>query len=108
MPSYSLDRTKLLAAGGSETFGAGSLKILYFKVKSFPESGLKIYQHKQNGIIFTKRQFHSFQTTGQMMSSVRLYLLPEYTTDGRQHYHGEVSSVYIFVNRKMLELLRVV
>ena len=35
MPSYSLDRTKLLAAGGSETFGAGSLKILYFKVKSF-------------------------------------------------------------------------
>lgn len=44
MPSYSLDRTKLLAAGGSETFGAGSLKILYFKVKSFPESGLKIYQ----------------------------------------------------------------
>ena len=43
-----------------------------------------------------------------MMSSVRLYLLPEYTTDGRQHYHGEVSSVYIFVNRKMLELLRVV
>ena len=44
MPSYSLDRTKLLAAGGSETFRAGSLKILYFKVKSFPESGLKIYQ----------------------------------------------------------------
>ena len=42
MPSYSVDRTKLLAAGGSETFGAGSLKILYFKVKSFPESGLKI------------------------------------------------------------------
>ena len=35
MPSYSLDRTKLLAAGGSETFGACSLKILYFKVKSF-------------------------------------------------------------------------
>ena len=24
------------------------------------------------------------------MSSVRLYLLPEYTTEGRQHYHGEV------------------
>ena len=33
-----------------------------------------------------------FQTTGQMMSSVRLYLLPEYTTEGRQHYHGEVST----------------
>ena len=43
-----------------------------------------------------------------MMSSVRLYLLPEYTTDGRQHYHGEVSSAYSFANRKMLELLRVV
>ena len=47
-----------------------------------------------------------------MMSSVRLYLLPEYTTEGRQHYHGEVSSVYSFVNigkfHVMRELLRVV
>ena len=86
MPSYSLDRTKLLAAGGSETFGAGSLKILYFKVKSFSESGLKISTNKME-------IFFIFQTTGQMMSSVRLYLLPEYTTEGRQHYHGEVSSV---------------
>ena len=30
------------------------------------------------------------QTTGQMMSSVRLYLLPEYTAEGRQPHHGEV------------------
>ena len=27
-----------------------------------------------------------------MMSSVRLYLLPEYTTEGRQPHHGEVST----------------
>lgn len=93
MPSYSLDRTKLLAAGGSETFGAGSLKILYFKVKSFSESGLKISTNKME--IFQKTIF-IFQTTGQMMSSVRLYLLPEYTAEGRQHYHGEVSSAYRF------------
>ena len=58
-----LDRTKLLAAGGSETFGAGSLKILYFKVKSFPESGLKIsstnlmelFSQRDNFIHFRRR-----------------------------------------------------
>ena len=42
---------------------------------------------------FLQKTIFIFQTTGQMMSSVRLYLLPEYTTEGRQHYHGEVSSV---------------
>ena len=31
------------------------------------------------------------KATGQMMSSVRLYLLPEYTAEGRQPHHGEVS-----------------
>ena len=39
---------------------------------------------------FLQKTIFIFQTTGQMMSSVRLYLLPEYTTEGRQHYHGEV------------------
>ena len=33
----------------------------------------------------------SLQSTGQMMGSVRLYFLPEYTVDGRQPHHGEVS-----------------
>ena len=32
------------------------------------------------------------QSTGQMMSSVRLYFLPEYTLEGRQPHHGEVST----------------
>ena len=27
-----------------------------------------------------------------MMSSVRLYFLPEYTLEGRQPHHGEVST----------------
>ena len=57
MPSYSLDRTKLLAAGGSETFGASSLKILYFKVESFLESGLKISTNENK--TFFKRQIFS-------------------------------------------------
>lgn len=47
-----------------------------------------------------------------MMSSVRLYLLPEYTTEGRQHYHGEVSSPelrdFCFMNRKILCDARIV
>ena len=33
------------------------------------------------------------QSTGQMMGSVRLYFLPEYTTDGRQPHHGEVRRI---------------
>lgn len=32
------------------------------------------------------------KSTGQMMSSVRLYFLPEYTLEGRQPHHGEVST----------------
>lgn len=35
------------------------------------------------------------KTTGQMMSSVRLYFLPEYTTDGRQPHHGEDELVAV-------------
>ena len=35
------------------------------------------------------------QSTGQMMGSVRLYFLPEYTVDGRQPHHGEVRQATI-------------
>ena len=35
------------------------------------------------------------QSTGQMMGSVRLYFLPEYTVDGRQPHHGEVRPATI-------------
>ena len=35
----------------------------------------------------------SLQSTGQMMGSVRLYFLPEYTVDGRQPHHGEVREL---------------
>merc|ERR1712045_963508 len=31
------------------------------------------------------------KNTNQTLSSLRLYFLPEYTPEGRMHYHGEVS-----------------
>ncbi len=30
------------------------------------------------------------KNSNQILSSVRLYFLPEYTPDGRMHYHGKV------------------
>jgi len=31
------------------------------------------------------------KNSNQILSSIRLYFLPEYTPDGRMHYHGKVS-----------------
>ena len=36
------------------------------------------------------------KNTNQTLSSLRLYFLPEYTPEGRMHYHGEVSTIIQF------------
>ncbi len=33
------------------------------------------------------------KNSNQILSSVRLYFLPEYTPDGRMHYHGKVRKI---------------
>ena len=50
------------------------------------------------------------QSTGQMMSSVRLYFLPEYTLEGRQPHHGEVSTqiqIQIQIQMQKLKLIQI-
>ena len=40
-----------------------------------------------------------------MMSSVRLYFLPEYTLEGRQPHHGEVSTKYSVLEHFVLNFV---
>ena len=35
------------------------------------------------------------KNTNQILSSLRLYFLPEYTPEGRTQYHGEVRNIFI-------------
>ena len=65
----------------------GSTKILslgeFFFVKIWPNSDLVAIGELQ--LLWDDKN------TNQTLSSLRLYFLPEYTPEGRMHYHGEVS-----------------
>lgn len=55
----------------------------FFFVKIWPNSDLVAIGELQ--LLWEDRN------TNQILSSLRLYFLPEYTPDGRLHHHGEVS-----------------
>ena len=69
----SRSRTKILALGE------------FFFVKVWPKSDLVAVGEVQ--LLWEDKN------TGQLLSSVRLYFLPEYTPDGRMPQHGEVKHV---------------
>ena len=65
----------------------GHTKVLslgeFFFVKIWPNSDLVAIGELQ--LLWEDKN------TNQTLSSLRLYFLPEYTPEGRMHYHGEVS-----------------
>jgi hypothetical protein len=67
----------------------GQTKILslgeFFFVKIWPDSDLVAIGELQ--LLWEDKN------TNQTLSSLRLYFLPEYTPEGRMHYHGEVRLV---------------
>ena len=71
----------------------GQTKVLslgeFFFVKIWPNSDLVAIGELQ--------LLWDDQNTNQTLSSLRLYFLPEYTPEGRMHYHGEVSGFYYFI-----------
>jgi len=77
----------------------GHTKILslgeFFFVKIWPNSDLVAIGELQ--LLWDDKN------TNQTLSSLRLYFLPEYTPDGRMHYHGEVSTIlyylFLFIKR---------
>ena len=70
----------------------GATKVLslgeFFFVKIWPNSDLVAIGELQ--LLWEDKN------TNQTLSSLRLYFLPEYTPEGRMHYHGEVSR-FIFI-----------
>lgn len=84
----------------------GKTKILslgeFFFIKIWPNSDLVAIAELQ--LLWEDKN------TNQTLSSLRLYFLPEYTPDGRMHYHGEVSStIYpIWVQMYTNVMIRVV
>merc|ERR1711956_48272 len=71
----------------------GHTKILslgdFFFVKIWPNSDLVAIGELQ--LLWDDKN------TNQTLSSLRLYFLPEYTPDGRMHYHGEVSNIFYYL-----------
>ena len=71
----------------------GQTKILslgeFFFVKIWPNSDLVAIGELQ--LLWEDKN------TDQTLSSLRLYFLPEYTPEGRMHYHGEVRYQYLFI-----------
>ena len=74
----------------------GQTKILslgeFFFVKIWPNSDLVAIGELQ--LLWEDKN------TDQTLSSLRLYFLPEYTPEGRMHYHGEVRQkifIYLFI-----------
>jgi len=74
----------------------GQTKILslgeFFFVKIWPNSDLVAIGELQ--LLWEDKN------TDQTLSSLRLYFLPEYTPEGRMHYHGEVRQknfYYLFI-----------
>ena len=72
----------------------GQTKILslgeFFFVKIWPNSDLVAIGELQ--LLWEDKN------TDQTLSSLRLYFLPEYTPEGRMHYHGEVRCQYLFTS----------
>ena len=70
----------------------GQTKILslgeFFFVKIWPNSDLVAIGELQ--LLWEDKN------TDQTLSSLRLYFLPEYTPEGRMHYHGEVRRSFFF------------
>ena len=83
--------------GGSGTYHhdgrTRTTKILalgeFFFVKVWPKSDLVAVGEVQ--LLWEDKN------TGQLLSSVRLYFLPEYTPDGRMPQHGEVKHALPFM-----------
>ena len=61
----------------------------FFFVKVWPKSDLVAVGEVQ--LLWEDKN------TGQLLSSVRLYFLPEYTPDGRMPQHGEVKHALPFM-----------
>ena len=70
----------------------GQTKILslgeFFFVKIWPNSDLVAIGELQ--LLWEDKN------TDQTLSSLRLYFLPEYTPEGRMHYHGEVRQKFFY------------
>lgn len=70
----------------------GQTKILslgeFFFVKIWPNSDLVAIGELQ--LLWEDKN------TNQTLSSLRLYFLPEYTPEGRMHYHGEVRNNFVY------------
>ena len=79
----------------------GQTKILslgeFFFVKIWPNSDLVAIGELQ--LLWEDKN------TDQTLSSLRLYFLPEYTPEGRMHYHGEVRQkiIILFIYLKILK-----
>ena len=79
----------------------GHTKILslgeFFFVKIWPNSDLVAIGELQ--LLWDDKN------TNQTLSSLRLYFLPEYTPDGRMHYHGEVSTIFYYLFFNLLHVV---
>ena len=73
---------KYMKNGQTHILGLGE----FFFVKIWPNSDLVAIGELQ--LLWEDRN------TNQILSSTRLYFLPEYTPDGRTHHHGEVRKIH--------------
>lgn len=76
---------KYIKNGQTYVLGLGE----FFFVKIWPNSDLVAVGELQ--LLWEDRN------TNQILSSLRLYFLPEYTPEGRTHHHGEVRKIHNFL-----------
>lgn len=65
---------------------------------------VKIWPHSDLVSVGELQLFWEDRNTNEILSSLRLYMLPEYTPDGRMGWHGEVGPRQRFLLKQVQRL----